>query len=222
MSDATYAELTSMATEVDANPTVEALRPVPGTNPWGIVDWFARDIELREARQHNRGHAVQLETKHRDVYRAAFFDGTRDALKRSVRDILEDLAVDFGLAWVDLAKMVGVSVPAIRKWRLEGGISPENHRRIAEVRAFLSVLQAHARVADPVSWISQRMLDGYTVTVRHLYSPERVGMLLDYAAGGANAVQVLDGAEPDWREKYGTSDEVVPFDDGGLAIVRRR
>jgi len=58
MPDLAYAELTSMATQVDASPSVEPHRATPGTNPWGIVDWYAADLEKREARQHTRGRAA--------------------------------------------------------------------------------------------------------------------------------------------------------------------
>jgi len=222
MPEITYADAVQALTVPGGRPATEESTWAFGTNPWGVVDWYAADLEKREARQHIGGKAVRLEAEHHGVYAAAFSDLTREGLKRGVRDILESLAGGFGLAWVDLAKMVGVSVPAIRKWRLDGGVNPENHRRIAEVWAFLSVLEKHAHVADPAGWIAQRMIDGHTVTVRHLYSPTNVGRLLDYATSATGAADVLDKVEPGWREEYATADEVVPFDDGGLAIVGRR
>ena len=41
---------------------------------------------------------------------------TEEAAKRSAPDLLNELA-DLGIAWRDIARMVGVTVPAVRKWR---------------------------------------------------------------------------------------------------------
>ena len=215
----TKAAVPSTGTSISS--PVDERRPSRGTNAGSVVDWYSADAEMRELRQHNRGQSTLLENGHRGLYTAAISDLAREATKRTARAIVDDLATEFGLAWVDLAKMVGVSVPAIRKWRLDGGVGPENHRRLAEVSAFLRALREYASVQDPAAWISQRMLPGHTVTVRHLYSADRAGLLLDYASGGVSATDVLERTEPAWRVTYATDDDVVIFSDGVPALVRR-
>ena len=58
------------------------------------------------AEVHNHALDVQLQAR------------TDEAAKRSVIDLLSELA-DLGLSWRDIARLVGVSVPALRKWRQE-------------------------------------------------------------------------------------------------------
>ena len=192
------------------------------TSPGAVPQWSDLvDAMWREARQHSRGKTAQLDNQHRALYTAAFSDLTRKSVARPTRALLDYLATEFGLAWVDLSRMVGVSVPAIRKWRMDGGASPENHERVAQVWAFLTALRQHLHVDDPVTWLTRRLEPGFAVTVKHLWAPEWAGLLLDLAAGGTTAAQVLDRIDPQWHDTYATSDEVVIFDDGMPAIVQR-
>lgn len=220
--------MTSLVQTTQAPVGIQTTAPVPilapevGTNPSSVtIDWLGADAGLRAQRQQTRGRTAQLARGHRELYTALFSDRVRDAIKRTARAILDDLATEFGLAWVDLARMVGVSVPAIRKWRLDGGLSPDNHRRLAEVLAFLSVLREHGGVEDPVGWLAQHIVPGFSLTVRHLYAPDHVGLLLDFAAGGIRPEEMLEALEPDWQETYRSDYEVAIFADGEPGIVRR-
>jgi DNA-binding transcriptional regulator YiaG len=69
-------------------------------------------------------------------------------LRRSVPELLRELATDRGMAWADIADLVGVSVAAVRKWRTDGGATADNRSRLARLAAFLDALTA-CGVADP-------------------------------------------------------------------------
>lgn len=136
------------------------------------------------------------------------------------KDLLRKLAVDYAMAWVDIAKMLGVSVPAIRKWRMNGGVTPENLAKLAHLCAFVDLLSE--RGVRPASWLSTPMLLGYTVAPKHLYSESNTSTLLDLASNGQAARDVLDTLAPGWQEKYDAHGyEVARFDDGTYGIYKK-
>src|SRR5665648_193583 len=203
-----------------------AVRPAPertrGTSSGSISEaWQALDAQHRADRQANRGRGFTLVRDHHQFYEDEFAAETQAAARMSAAELLDELATGFGLAWADLARMASVSVPAIRKWRQSGGVSPENLSGLARVLAFLRVLRDRLNLADPVAWLGMPLVDGYTVTIRHLYTRTNVPQLLDFAAGNVLPTVLLDRVEPSWREQYVTADEVVVFDDGMPAIVPR-
>ena len=117
----------------------------------------------------------------------------------SVQQALHEITSGFGLPWAYLAQMVGVSVPALRRWRLGGGATPENRTRVVGVLDLLVALRELAGVQSPVGWLLAPMLDGFTTTPRDLYCAQSAVHLLDFATGGVSAEDVLDLLEPGWR-----------------------
>jgi hypothetical protein len=117
--------------------------------------------------------------------------------------------------------MLKVSVPALRKWRTSGGLSPENLDRLAGLVAFLQMLDQVA-VSSPARWIAVPLCEGYTVTPRHLYSVANAAALVDHAAGNVSAVELLDELVPDWREAYKSEYEVFLAADGQFSLRSRR
>lgn len=212
-------------TETLTSPTTvrSAPRRPPGTS-WDSIseEWQGLDAQYRADRQEHRGRGATLVRDHHQLYEDAFVAEAQAAARMTATELLDELATGFGLSWTDLARMVSVSVPAIRKWRQAGGVSSENLSALARVLAFLRVLRDRLHVADPVAWLGVSLVDGYTVTVRHLYTAATVPQLLDFAAANVSPTVLLDRLAPDWREAYATADEVVMFDDGLPALVPRR
>ena len=54
--------------------------------------------------------------------------------------LLEELSIDRGLGWSEIARLCEVSVSAVRKWRAGESISPERRRALARLAAFLDLL----------------------------------------------------------------------------------
>ncbi|MDQ0030905.1 hypothetical protein [Arthrobacter bambusae] len=137
------------------------------------------------------------------------------------KDLLQKLAVDYAMAWVDIAKMLGVSVPAIRKWRMNGGVNPENLAKLAHLCAFVDLLSEQG--IRPASWLSTPMLVGYTAAPKHLYNESNTSTLLDLAKNGQSARDVLDTLVAGWQEKYDARGyEVARFDDGSYGIISKK
>lgn len=212
-----------MTDTLTSSSTVIRAEQRPRGTSWDSISisWQDVDTQFRADRQAHRGRGAALARDHHQFYQDAFTAEVQAVTRMAPAEILDELATGFGLAWVDLARMVSVSVPAIRKWRQAGGVSPEKMSALARVLAFLRVLRDRLGVADPVTWLGVPLVDGYTVTVRHLFAPTNVVHLLDFAAGNIASATLLDAVQPGWRERFPTSDKVVMFDDGMLAVVPR-
>lgn len=142
----------------------------------------------------------------------------REALNSRVADTLNDLALTYGAAWVDIAAILGVSVPGLRKWRLAEAKPRRHHReRLAAYVACLAALR-ECGVDEPAGRLEVRLLDSYSVTLAQLFEPERVPQILRYASGDLTAVEVLDALSPDWREVYAAKTQIYLDGDGELAM----
>lgn len=142
----------------------------------------------------------------------------QEFLRMDGKEVLRRLAADYAFSWVDLSRMLGVSVPAIRKWRLDGRITAENRSKLAYLAAFARILRD--RGVSAASWLSAPMIPGYTVAPKHLYTQERAAVLLDLACDDGDPELVLNSMEPDWRARYDAHGfSVARFDDGTYGVV---
>ena len=142
--------------------------------------------------------------------------------RRGVPTLLTELAVDRGMAWADIARLGGVSVSALRKWRSSGSASAEHRLALACLAAFLDLL-AESAIEDPAQWMEMRLPlpAGYVITPIDLYQRGARSGLLEYASGRRTAEQILDQVDASWRD--GRSDfESYDAPDGAKAIRIRR
>lgn len=158
---------------------------------------------------------------HGDTQRAELSALTNERLKRGVGDLLDELSIDHGMAWSHIARLVGVSVPALRKWRQGSAPDPENRRRLAGLSAFLELL-ARFPVEEPSGWLEARLTDESTLTGLDVYStPGGAVGLLEYAGRRCSAEGLLDAQIPDWRAASAPDPRlrIVETDDGGRSLV---
>lgn len=136
--------------------------------------------------------------------------------------LLEELSTDRGFSWSDIARLCGVSVSAVRKWRSGETPSPERRRDLARLAAFVDLLDEIAPIADPATWMLMRLVDRHTVTAAHLYLEGRSNDLLEHAQGHLGVNDLLDRWNPDWRSSTQSDWQVVVASDGHRSITRRR
>lgn len=135
--------------------------------------------------------------------------------------LLEELSTDRGFSWSDIARLCGVSVSAVRKWRSGETPSPERRRDLARLAAFVDLLDEIAPIADPATWMLMRLVDRHTVTAAHLYLDGRSNDLLEHAQGHLGVNDLLDRWNPDWRSSTQSDWQVVVASDGHRSITRR-
>jgi len=180
------------------------------------------DAHWRQRRQHNRHEERLLRRGHQDHYGERLAQARAAHSRRDPAQLLTDLSCTWGMTWVDIARIVGVSVPAIRKWRISASnASPENQSRLAALVGFLEVLNEVLGGAAPASWLALPLVERYSVTPRHILDETTAAALLDYAAGNITAVDLLDRIDANWRSTYRSEYEVFTADDGNPALRRR-
>jgi len=140
-----------------------------------------------------------------------------ELVKRSASNLLAELS-DAGFAWRDIATMVGVSVPAVRKWRLGESPTPEHRLDIARLVALVETLQADHMIEDVAAWMEIPVVQSAPVTKIDLAAARRYQDVADLAGLQSSGEQVLDGWLPDWRERYRSQFEVFEDSDGDLSI----
>ena len=139
----------------------------------------------------------------------------------SVNDLLEVLAVDWGLAWSEIARLCGVTVSAVRKWRMGESVSPDNRRALARLAAFLELLEVVGPVGDAAGWLGMRLSERYTVTASDLYSAGHADDVLEYAQGQLGLNDLLERWEPDWRATNRSEWMIVNDPEAGRVLARR-
>lgn len=159
------------------------------------------------AETHNRLLDIQLEAR------------TDEAAKRSPLDLLGELS-DLGFAWTSIARLVGVSVPGLRKWRQGESVSGDNRRRLARVVAFVNILNRHHMVSDVASWLDMPLADS-GLTGIDVFAAGQIADLTEYAAQHITGSELLDRTMPEWRDDLETPFEVFTAGDGQRAIRMR-
>lgn len=146
--------------------------------------------------------------------------------KKSPVDMLAELSL-LGLAWRDIARMVGVTVAALQKWRRGDGTSGENRAALAKILALMEMLTDRF-ISEPASWLEMPIREGVAVTPLDLIAGNRYDLVLGLASGheSESPESALDAFEPGWRssrvdsvfETYVAADGVVsirPRSDAG-------
>ena len=153
---------------------------------------------------------------HGDSLRIQLESRTDEALKRAPADLLSELA-DLGFSWTSVARIVGVSIPAIRKWRHGETVSGENRRRLARLVALVGVLASDHVVFEIASWLDVP-LAGSSFTGIDVLAAGQVRDLMEYATGHLGSAELLDRAVPGWQDTLDDRFEVYRAGDGERAI----
>jgi len=154
---------------------------------------------------------------HRHAFEAQLNARTREVAKRSAVEMLDELAAR-GFAWRDIARLIGVSVPAVRRWRQ--GEPPTGPRlwTIARLLAFIDTLRTDHHVTDAAAWLEMPLVPSAPVTGIDMLTDGHYADVFDLAAEHTTAEEVLDQYQPDWRERYRSDFEVFEAADGELGI----
>jgi hypothetical protein len=140
--------------------------------------------------------------------------------REDVPGLLDELSTQRGLGWSDIARLVGVSVQALRKWRRREPMTGENRFAVARLTALLDLLQGGA-VQDPGGWLEVPLAQGYSLRHLDLYRRDRADLLFDLAHLRITPEQALAELDPEWREHFRLDHEIFDPGDGQLSIRRR-
>jgi transcriptional regulator with XRE-family HTH domain len=150
--------------------------------------------------------------------RASLLARRAERVKETSTQLLDDLS-DLGFAWRHIAMMIGVSVPAVQKWRRGENMATENFERLALLLSICDLIHDSFFVSDPAAWFEVRILPEVPLRPMDLFAAHQDALLLDWAGGNEKeAERLLDKADPQWRQHYATDFEVYEADDGDLAL----
>lgn len=135
--------------------------------------------------------------------------------------LLEELAVDRGLGWTDVARLCGVSISAVRKWRSGGALAPERLRSLSKLAAFLDLLEDVGPIGDPVGWLMMPLVEQHTITAAEIYRSGLDQDILEHAQGQLSVEELLDRWSSSWRKDTRSDWMVVDRPDGERVIARR-
>ncbi len=165
----------------------------------------ARDLHEATDELHQRSHYVEWNAR------------TNSRGRASMQEMLGELA-DLGFAWRDLAKLVGVSVPAVQKWRRGEGTTGENRRKVASLLAACDLVCDHYGIQEVASWFEMPLHAGAPVTPIDLWAGNRPDLVFDLASGHTDSEQILTAWDPQWRDRYRSDFEVFRGGDGQPSI----
>jgi transcriptional regulator with XRE-family HTH domain len=132
--------------------------------------------------------------------------------------LLEDLS-ERGFSWRQIARMVGVSVPAVQKWRKGEGLSTERRGKLARVVAVMQLLERNAMVNDVAAWCSLPITVEAAITPIELIADDELELVYVWAEGHEDGAAVLDKYRPAWRDQLPNDGfEVFEATDGNLSI----
>jgi transcriptional regulator with XRE-family HTH domain len=167
----------------------------------GYLRQQARVLHQEIDEHHQRSHFVEWRAR------------TSQRGRSSPAEMLEELA-RLGFAWRDIARLIGVTVQAIQKWRRGARTTGENRHRIAGLLAACDQVSEDYEIHEVASWFEMPLLDGVPVTPIDLWEARRPDLVFDYASAHADAEQTLSAWDPEWRERYRSDYEVFRAGDG--------
>ncbi len=176
-------------------------------NTAGALRSHVNQISADVAESHKQSLEIQLEAR------------TDEAAKRAPEQLLNELS-DEGFSWTSIARLVGVSVPGVRKWRKGETVTGENRRKLAGVVAFVGILRRDHLIADVASWLDMPLADS-SLNGIDVYTTGQIADLTEYAADHISGSQLLDRTIPEWRNSIDLTFEVFTADDGQRAMRMR-
>lgn len=176
------------------------------TEDIGIIRYQARDLHEATEELHQKSHIAEWNER------------TANRGKAKTQDLLNELA-DLGFAWRDIARLVGVSVPALQKWRRGEGVTGENRLKVASLLAACDLVsEDYPNIHDVSSWFEMPIHLEAPVTPIDLWVDGRTDLVFEFASSHPDPDRILTAWDPAWRDRYRSDFEVFRAGDGQLSI----
>lgn len=161
------------------------------------------------------------QTTHRNAITIELDDRSHRRARQAAQEILLELR-GWGFAWRDVARIVGISVPALQKWRKGASPSGANRLKLARLVAIVEYVEEEFLINDVASWFEMPIRTGVHLTALDLLANEREVLVIELASEQATPEKVLDEFEAEWRTKLvDNAFEVFTASDGSKAIRPR-
>lgn len=148
--------------------------------------------------------------------------GVRTQAKTQVspQKLLEELS-NRGFAWSQIAKLLRISVPALRKWRQGESPTGSNRARLARLVALCELFEQEYQIDDVAGWMYVPIDSDRPVTPADLYRDGYLDSVMDWASHRATAAEILESLDPNWLKRYESDAEVFSAQDGMRSFRRK-
>jgi transcriptional regulator with XRE-family HTH domain len=202
-----------VGSQPNAESVVEYLIP---TDPTPVnVDPVAEYRTARRVAAEGQRDALAHISKNLDATTAVYAqDAPQDVIRR---------LTDLGVSQLSIARALGVTPTAVRKWR-RGETAKSDHRaRLARFAAMYSLL-TETGLHDPAGWLDIPISRESTLTPLELFISGRADITVLLGARLLEPQEALDGFDPEWRQTYPVDPdyEVVMLQDGSRSAVPRK
>jgi hypothetical protein len=196
----------------------------PKTRTAQIVEPAALVAETAELRDDLSATTSQATQLHHDAEELHLAEATRQLEASSPVDLLDAIADELLFPWSLLARVVGVSPTAVRKWRRGETVTPVHHHHLAEFLAFcLTLRHRDPRIDNVPRWLEMPVDARSDVSRLDLFLAGTRTGLLDLASARRTGEDLLDEAVQGWRERAATTRrfDVLVHEDGSTSLVPR-
>ena len=176
--------------------------------------------EADHLRHQVKSLGVNVDDVHQRSYMNEWQVRTQERGQQSTVQLLEQLA-ELGFAWRDIARLVGVSVPALQKWRKGSSTTPENRLKLASLLAGCDFVVRHRPIEDIGQWFEMPLIQGIPVTPIDMWASGDYPLVFEYALQHSKAEHILDRVEPGWRAHQESDFETFVAGDGELSVRLR-
>lgn len=213
-----------MSTTGTATTSIRSLPPRDQTaTPQIRDDVFELRARSAEVRDQATTLVSEAEVLHDRVQEFDLDDRASALVQNDPTVLLAALGDERGMPWSLVAKLVGVSPTAVRKWRRGGALTPESRSRVAKLVAFCQVLgEVDPLIDDVALWLQSPVISGSTtITPADLFARGSEVALLNRATKRMTPEQLLDTEVPGWRATSRPDDRhrVVEAPDGVMSIA---
>lgn len=153
---------------------------------------------------------------HEQTVRALLAERGDIKARLGLKGLLIELSETHGLGWSELARLVSVSVPAVRKWRLGGEITAPRLVALSRLAALLELLGSEG-VQDPAAWLSLPLDGDGGVSKSEFFTAGHASGLLLYAKQEMSRQDLLERAGVPAAPP--SRNTMVRAEDGHLSIV---
>lgn len=131
--------------------------------------------------------------------------------------LLNDLA-DLGFSWRAIARMVGVSVPALQKWRKGERPSAANRHKLASLLAACDFISTHLYVEEIGQWFEMPVIEDVPITPIDLWSAGHQLLVFEHVTQHLAPEEVMNQFDSEWRERFQSNFETFIAADGERSI----
>lgn len=179
------------------------------------VDPVSEYRTTRRAAVVGRGNALAHISKNLDATAGAY-------AQNAPQDVIRRLT-ELGVSQLIIARALGVTPTAVRKWRRGEAAKADHRSRLARFAGTYSLL-GETGVHDPAGWLDIPISNESTLTPLDLFIGGRADLSILLGARLMEPQEALDAYQPGWRQTNPIDPdyEVVMLRDGSRSAVPRK